>query len=70
MIKFVDLLIAVRVDGKTYLLQGENQQNYVAAKTIGADITSTLTVLTMDAGPMRVNISYLTPIEVRRLVES
>ena len=70
MIKFVDLLIAVRVDGTTYLLQGENQQNYVAAKTIGAVITSTLTVLTMDAGPMRVNISYLTPIEVRRLVDS
>ena len=62
--KFVDLLIAVRVDGTAYMLQGEIQQKFMVAKTIGAYITSTRTILTMDAGPLRVNITYLTPIEV------
>ena len=58
-------MMAVRVDSTAYLLQGENQTNFVTAKTIGAYITSTRTILTMDAGPVRVNITYLTPIEVR-----
>jgi len=64
-------MIAVCVDsttyllqGEAYLLQGEPQSKYVAAKTTGAYITSTRIVLIMNAGPVRVNIMYLTPVEV------
>jgi hypothetical protein len=63
--EFLDWMIAVRVDSTAYLLQGDNRATYVPAKTIGGYLTSTRTILTMDAGPVRVNITYLTPIEVR-----
>jgi len=51
------------VDGSPYLIQGVHT-GYTAATTIGVYITPTRTIFTVDAGPVRANISYLTPIEV------
>jgi hypothetical protein len=58
----------IRVDGTGYNFQGVNS-NYTTAKTVGAYITPTRTIFTIDAGPVRLNLTYLTPIEVSVYVE-
>jgi len=37
------------------------------ANTVGAYITPTRTIFTIDTGPVRLNLTYLTPIEVREI---
>lgn len=51
------------MDGSGYIFQGVNS-NYTTAKTVGAYITPTRTIFTIDAGPVRLNLTYLNPIEV------
>jgi len=58
-------MIAARVDGTGYILQGAHA-NYTASNVVAAFITSTRTIFMMDAGPVRLNLTYLTPIEVRK----
>jgi len=56
-------MVSIRVDGSGFLLQGYHS-NYTSANTVGIDITPTRTIFTLDAGPVRVNLTYLSPIEV------
>jgi hypothetical protein len=56
-------IVTIRVDGSGFLLQGFHV-NYTSASTVGVDITPTRTIFTLDAGPVRVNLTYLSPIEV------
>jgi len=56
-------MIAARVDGTGYIFQGIHV-NYTNAKTIRTNITPTRTIFTIEAGPMRVELTFLTPIEV------
>jgi hypothetical protein len=62
-------MVAARVDGTGYILQGANA-NFSVPKVNATFITPTRTILMMDAGPVRLNLTYLTPIEVSRLVFS
>ncbi len=62
-------MIAARVDGIGYILQGVHT-NYTASNVVAAFITPTRTIFMMDAGPVRLNLTYLTPIEVSHLVFS
>jgi len=61
-------MIAARVDGTGYILQGGQYANYTASKVNATFITSTRTIFMMDAGPVRFNLTYLTPIEVSDFV--
>jgi len=61
-------MIAARVDGTGYILQGAQRANYMASRVNATSITPTRTIFTMDAGPVRLNLTYLTPIEVSHLV--
>ena len=63
-------MIAARVDGTGYILQGARRVNYTASRVNATFITPTRTIFTMDAGPVRLNLTYLTPIQVSRLVFS
>lgn len=56
-------IVTIRVDGSGFLLQGYHV-NYTSADTVGVYITPTRTIFTLDAGPVRVNLTYLSPIEV------
>jgi len=56
------------VDGTRYILQGASYTNYTASKVNATFITSTRTIFTMDAGPVRFNLTYLSPIEVSDFV--
>ena len=56
----------IRVDDKAYIFQGDRSNlSHTTAKTVGAYITPTRSIFTIDAGPVRLNLTYLTPIEVR-----
>lgn len=57
-------MVNLRVDGTPYLLQGVIYANYTTARTVGTYLTPTRTIFTIDAGPVRANLTYLTPIEV------
>ena len=57
-------MVNLRVDSTAYLVQGVIYVNHTSAKTVGTYITPTRTIFTIDAGPVRVNLTYLTPIEV------
>ena len=61
-------MIAARVDGTGYILQGAQRANYTISNMNATFITPTRTIFTMDAGPVRLNLTYLTPIEVSHLV--
>ena len=63
-------MIAVRVDGTGYILQGAQRANYIVSNVIAVFITPTRTIFMMDAGPVRLNLTYLTPVEVSYLVFS
>lgn len=58
--------MAVRVDGTSYTIQGNrNNVNYTGVGvTLSTSITPTQTRFTIAAGPVSVNLTYLTPIEV------
>jgi len=62
-------MIAARVDGTGYALQGSHA-NFTPSKEFATFITPTRTIIMIDAGPVRLNLTYLTPIEVRHLVFS
>lgn len=68
----MDLQGSVRVDDKTYIWTGENNfpslPEYFAANLTSIQITPTRTIFIMQAGPMNVTITYLSPIEVRNPV--
>lgn len=59
--------IGVRVDNISYMIQGnDNSVNYTA---VGNTVsTPTQTRFIIAAGPVLVNLTYLTPIEVRKFV--
>ena len=59
--------VLVRVDGLTYSFLGDvvgNLYNFTVNST-SITITPTQTVVTAQAGPMQVNLTFLNPIEVR-----
>ncbi|CAA7266374.1 unnamed protein product [Cyclocybe aegerita] len=51
----------VRVDGSSWQWQG--RQGGELARTLGAYITPTRTIFTIEAGPVQFNVTYLSPIE-------
>jgi len=56
----------IRVDDIAYIFQGgRSNLSHTIATTVGAYITPTRSIFTIDAGPVRLNLTYLTPIEVR-----
>ncbi|KAF8518821.1 hypothetical protein BU17DRAFT_66217 [Hysterangium stoloniferum] len=55
--------IVIRVDGTGYLCQGLHL-NYTYASVVATYVSPTRTVITVDAGPVRANLTYLTPIEL------
>jgi hypothetical protein len=59
--------VFVRVDGLTYLFQGDTDAAFFngTANSTNIKITPTQTVVTAQAGPMQVNLTFLNPIEVR-----
>ena len=61
-------MIAARVDGTGYVLQGYHA-NFTASKELATFVTPTRTIITMDAGAVRLNLTYLTPIEVSHLAD-
>ncbi len=63
----MDLQGSVRVDNKTYIWTGEDYPSLggFAANLTNIQITPTRTIFTLQAGPMNVTITYLSPIEVR-----
>lgn len=58
---------SVRVDGLTYIWTGVDNTTLggFAANLSSIQITPTRTIFVMQAGPMNVTITYLSPIEVR-----
>lgn len=54
----------VRIDNVVYEMLG-NEVDFVAANLIGFDLTPTSTRLSMKAPGMNINITYLSPLEVR-----
>lgn len=63
----MDLQGTVRVDGKTYLWTGQTETTIEAfsANLSAVRITPTRTIFVLQAGPINVTITYLSPIEVR-----
>ncbi|KAL1945995.1 hypothetical protein VTO73DRAFT_1997 [Trametes versicolor] len=61
----MDLQGAVRVDGKTYLWTGQTETTIEAfsANLSAVRITPTRTIFVLQAGPINVTITYLSPIE-------
>lgn len=59
----------IRVDGTTYRWLGA-PLNMNATTTATPQITPTRTILTVQAGPMQLTATFLTPIEVRRILSA
>ena len=61
--------VLVRVDGSIYSLLGDVDPNLVNGTTKSASFTygpyGLTAMLTEDLGPLRVNLTFLNPIEVR-----
>jgi len=55
----------VRIDGVTWKWLGEVKAGEPYAKTIMGYTTATQSIFTMEAGPIKFNMSFLSPIEVR-----
>lgn len=56
----------IRVDGTTYRWLGL-PLNMNTSTLISTQVTPTRTILTVQAGPMELTVTFLTPIEVRRI---
>lgn len=58
---------SVRIDGRIYIWTGEDNPSLggFAANLTSVQITPTRTIFIMQAGPMNVTITYLSPIEVQ-----
>jgi len=60
--------IGIRVDNASYVIQGRRDEfslNYTEGATVSTYIMPTQTRFSIAAGPVLVNLTYLTPIEVR-----
>ena len=55
----------IRVDGLTYSWMGQYDIQNSTAVVTGIKVTPTRSIFTMQAGPMNVTVTFLTPIEVR-----
>lgn len=57
----------IRVDGQGYQWMGENALGINFTKTVasGIRVTPTKSIFTIEAGHIRFNVTYLSPIEVR-----
>ena len=56
----------IRIDGQTYTWLGDNANPAIAATVIGRQVTPTRTMFSLQAGPMDINVTFLSPIEVSR----
>lgn len=57
--------VLVRVDNITYSLLGDPYPISVTSNLTNTVISPTQTQLTVEAGPMQINLTFLNPIEVR-----
>lgn len=57
----------IRVDGSTYNWMGGDVGPPNSGNVTNVQITPTRSIFTMQAGPMNVTVTYLSPIEVRTL---
>ena len=57
--------VLVRVDSLTYRFLGAPEQPFVDVNVMNMAVTPTQTVISAQAGPMQVNLTFLNPIEVR-----
>lgn len=66
----MDLQGSIRVDGQTYIWTGLDRPSVgaLSANITTARITPTRTIFVVQAGPMNVTVTYLSPIEVRDIV--
>ncbi|KAI0744211.1 hypothetical protein C8Q80DRAFT_1220875 [Daedaleopsis nitida] len=53
----------IRVDGKTYAWMGNDRVDDGAANVTNTQVTPTRTIFSMQAGPMNIVVTYLSPIE-------
>ena len=63
----------IRVDGSTYRFLGNNYDMSGAVGSTGCnvtytEVTPTRTIQTVQAGPINVTLTFLSPIEVRRRI--
>jgi hypothetical protein len=59
----------IKVDGSTFHWLGSPVPGN-ASTWISTEITPTRTILTLEAGPMQLNVTFLSPVEVRRFLRS
>lgn len=57
----------IRVDGQTYAWMGQDGVGNGPANVTNVQITPTRSIFVMQAGPMNVTVTYLSPIEVSGL---
>lgn len=60
----------IRVDGATFQWMGENGAADGIATVTDIQITPTRTIFTMQAGPMNLTVTFLSPVEVRSCLSS
>ena len=53
-----------RIDGRTYSWLGDTQ-NALPVNVTNVNVTATRTTFTLEAGPMELTVTFLSPIEVR-----
>ena len=54
----------IRVNGTTYQWMGKNGTS-ISANVTNVQITPTRSIFVMQAGPMNVTVTFLSPVEVR-----
>lgn len=54
----------IRVNGTTYQWMGQNGTS-ISANVTNVQITPTRSIFVMQAGPMNVTVTFLSPVEVR-----
>lgn len=58
----------MRVDGLTYSLMGQYDAKNETANFTDMKVTPTRSIFYLQAGPMNVTVTFLTPIEVKGLL--